>query len=233
MDNKQNKSFSMIADIEGDYSELSKSSEMPTSLPILAVRNLVLFPGVVSPILIGRESSMSLVKRAEKNSITIGIVCQRDPEIDEPGRNDLYEYGVYARVVKILTLPNGNPLAPYAGVQGVGVLKTGAEAHPEAIGKVLAALASPEVGVALAKSSGCAPANSKAYEDPEVAADELIVAIQKTAETAQPMPNIPEMGVLWGPAESFLVAVNKSGEDVATAAETAQQAALQAIADMQ
>ena len=47
------------------------------------------------------------------------------------------------------------------------------------------------------------------------------------------MPNIPEMGVLWGPAESFLVAVNKSGEDVATAAETAQQAALQAIADMQ
>ena len=132
-----------------------------------------------------------------------------------------------------MTLPNGNPLAPYAGVQGVGVLKTGAEAHPEAIGKVLAALASPEVGVALAKSSGCAPANSKAYEDPEVAADELIVAIQKTAETAQPMPNIPEMGVLWGPAESFLVAVNKSGEDVATAAETAQQAALQAIADMQ
>ena len=47
------------------------------------------------------------------------------------------------------------------------------------------------------------------------------------------MPNIPEMGVLWGPAESFLVAVNKSGEDVATASETAQQAALQAIADMQ
>ena len=40
MDNKQNKSFSMIADIEGDYSELSKSSDMPTSLPILAVRNL-------------------------------------------------------------------------------------------------------------------------------------------------------------------------------------------------
>ena len=132
-----------------------------------------------------------------------------------------------------MTLPNGNPLAPYAGVQGVGVLKTGAEAHPEAIGKVLAALASPEVGVALAKSSGCAPANSKAYEDPEVAADELSVAIQKTAETAQPMPNIPEMGVLWGAAESFLVAENKSGEDVATAAETAQQAALQAIADMQ
>lgn len=110
----------MIADIEGDYNELSKSSDMPTSLPILAVRNLVLFPGVVSPILIGRESSMSLVKRAEKTNITIGIVCQKDPEIDEPGKNDLYEYGVYARIVKILTLPNGNLTAI---VQGFGRLK--------------------------------------------------------------------------------------------------------------
>lgn len=120
MDNRRNKSFSMIADIEGDYNELSKSSNMPTSLPILAVRNLVLFPSVVSPILIGRESSMSLVKRAEKNNIIIGIVCQKDPEIDEPSKNDLYEYGVYARIVKILTLPNGNLTAI---VQGLGRLK--------------------------------------------------------------------------------------------------------------
>lgn len=120
MDNRRSKSFSMIADIEGDYNELSKSSNMPTSLPILAVRNLVLFPSVVSPILIGRESSMSLVKRAEKNNIIIGIVCQKDPEIDEPSKNDLYEYGVYARIVKILTLPNGNLTAI---VQGLGRLK--------------------------------------------------------------------------------------------------------------
>ena len=120
MDNKQNKAFSMIADIEGDYSDLLKPTDMPTSLPILAVRNLVLFPGVVSPILIGRETSMSLVKRAEKNNMIIGIVCQRDPETDEPGKNDLYEYGVYARVVKILTLPNGNITAI---IQGFGRLK--------------------------------------------------------------------------------------------------------------
>ena len=119
MDNKQNKAFSMIADIEGDYGDLLKSTDTPASLPILAVRNLVLFPGVVSPILIGRESSMNLVKRADKNNIIIGIVCQRDPETDEPGKNDLYDYGVYARVVKILTLPNGNITAI---VQGFGRL---------------------------------------------------------------------------------------------------------------
>ena len=62
MDNK-NRSFSMIADVEGDYSDLT-NMEMPDVLPILAVRNLVLFPGVVSPILIGRESSAKR-KKAE------------------------------------------------------------------------------------------------------------------------------------------------------------------------
>ena len=66
-----------------------------------------------------------------------------------------------------------------------------------------------------------------------LAADEIIAAIGHTAETAHPMPNIAEMSVMWGPAESMLAAVNKNGEDVASAAETAQAAALQAIADMQ
>lgn len=132
-----------------------------------------------------------------------------------------------------MTLPNGNALAPYSGVQGVGVMKVAAEAKGEAIALALEALASPEVGIALAKSSGCAPASAAAYDDPDVAADEIIAAIGHTAETAQPMPNIAEMSVMWGPAESMLAAVNKNGEDVASAAETAQAAALQAIADMQ
>ena len=108
LDSQNNKAFSMIADIEGDFKDLINSIPMPSELPILAVRNLVLFPGVVSPILIGRESSSTLVKRAEKHQLVIGIVCQRDPEVDEPLKEDLYEYGVYAKVVKQLTLPNGN-----------------------------------------------------------------------------------------------------------------------------
>ena len=132
-----------------------------------------------------------------------------------------------------MTLPNGSALAPYSGVQGVGVMKTAAESKGDAIALVLEALASPEVGIALAKSSGCAPACAAAYDDPDVAADEIIAAIGHTAETAQPMPNIAEMSVMWGPAESMLAAVNKNGEDVSSAAETAQAAALQAIADMQ
>jgi len=108
LESQNNKAFSMIADIEGDFKDLISNVPTPDELPILAVRNLVLFPGVVSPILIGRESSSTLIKRAEKKQLVIGIVCQRDPEVDEPSLEDLYEYGVYAKVIKQLTLPNGN-----------------------------------------------------------------------------------------------------------------------------
>ncbi len=132
-----------------------------------------------------------------------------------------------------MTLPNGDPLAPFSGVQGIGVMKVAAEEKGDAIALALEALASPEVGVALAKAGGCAPANSLAYDDPDVAADEIIMAIEHTADTAQPMPNAAEMNVMWGPVDSMLAAVNKNGQDAASAAEEAQAAALQAIADMQ
>ena len=132
-----------------------------------------------------------------------------------------------------MTLPNGEPLAPFSGVQGIGVMKVAAEEKGDAIALALEALASPEVGVALAKAGGCAPANSLAYDDPDVAADEIIMAIEHTADTAQPMPNAAEMNVMWGPVDSMLAAVNKNGQDAASTAEEAQAAALQAIADMQ
>ena len=119
MDSQNNKGFSMIADIEGDFRDLM-DFETPNEVPILPVRNLVLFPGVVSPILIGRESSMKLMKRAERRKAIIGIVCQRDPEVENPGQEDLYEYGVFAKVMKELTLPNGNVTAI---VQGLGRLR--------------------------------------------------------------------------------------------------------------
>ena len=106
-DNQNNNAFSMIADIDGDFNEIV-NVEVPTELPILPVRNLVLFPGVVTPILIGRDSSMRLVKKAEKSGSIVAIVCQRDPDVDMPAIDDLFEYGVYAKVVKQLTLPNGS-----------------------------------------------------------------------------------------------------------------------------
>lgn len=131
------------------------------------------------------------------------------------------------------TLPNGEKLAPYSGVQGVGVMKYAAENKKDAIASVLKVLAGEQVGTALAVNASCAPANQKSYEDEQVSANEMISAMKITAETAQPMPNIPQMSVMWGPAESLLAAVNKSGEDVDDAAEKYQQEAESAIADMQ
>ena len=107
MNHQKNTAFQMIADIEGDYNDLMLG-DAPKVVPVLPVRNLVLFPGVVSPILIGRESSKLLIHQAEKKHITIGVVTQRDPEVDIPVQADLYEVGVFAKVVKTLALPNGN-----------------------------------------------------------------------------------------------------------------------------
>lgn len=130
-------------------------------------------------------------------------------------------------------LPNGGVMVPYSGVQCLGVLKYAAVSKGEALTRVLETLAEPEAGVALAKGFNCAPANSKAYEDAEVASNEMILAMEKSAEKAIPMSNIPEMSVMWGPAESLLAAVNKSGEDVEEAAARYQNEAIQAIKDMQ
>ena len=109
----------MIADIEGDLSDFL-NVKTPEQVPVLALRNMVLFPGVVTPILIGRISSKKLVEKAERKGNIIGVVSQRDPEVDYPSMSDLYRVGVYAKVMKILTLPNGNITAI---VQGFGRMK--------------------------------------------------------------------------------------------------------------
>lgn len=129
-------------------------------------------------------------------------------------------------------LPNGNALAPYSGVQGIGVMKYAAENKKEALAKVLEEIAKPQIGIDLAENSGCAPANQLSYDYTTIAQDEMIVAMRKTADTAQPMPNVAEMSVMWGPTESLLAAVNKSGKDVYEAAGQYQKEAETAITDM-
>ena len=120
MSNQNNNSaFQMIADIDGDLKDFLNVST-PEHVPVLALRNMVLFPGVVTPILIGRKSSKTLVEKAEKKGLIIGVVSQRDPEVDSPTKEDLFTIGVYAKVMKLLTLPNGNVTAI---VQGLGRLE--------------------------------------------------------------------------------------------------------------
>ena len=171
MDNK-NRSFSMIADVEGEYSDLT-NVKLPDELPILAVRNLVLFPGVVSPILIGRETSMTLIRKAEKTGMVIGIVTQRDADVESPIRGDLYDMGVSGKVLKTLTLPNGNITAIVQGVSRFRLLDL-TKYKPYLMGHVMSA---PE-------------------EEPEKRDVEFKTAVddlrQQTSEYIQMSDDIPE-----------------------------------------
>lgn len=109
----------MIADYEGDIRDLFEIN-VNGEIPVLATRNLVMFPGVISPILIGRKSSLRLLKEAEKHSgMVFAVFCQKDQSVEDPKTKDLYEYGVYARIIKVLDMP-GPGSNKTAIVQGLG-----------------------------------------------------------------------------------------------------------------
>ena len=108
----------------------------------------------------------------------------------------------------------GKALAPYSGVQGIHVLNFAAEQKTDAVKKLLAVLTDPTIGIDLALASGCAPANSLCYDDDRVANDELVQSMRATAEIAVPMPNIPEMDVMWTVVGNLLTDVNLSGKDI-------------------
>ena len=127
----------------------------------------------------------------------------------------------------------GKQIAPYSGVQGIHVLKVAAERKHNAIAKVLEVLTGDQVGISIAQASGCAPAKESCYDDPTVSQDDMVMAMYETAQNAVPMPNVPEMDVMWTVAENLLVDVNMNGADVQTSADAAQQQALDLIAQMQ
>ena len=119
MDRRNNTSIQMIADYEGDINTLF-DTPTPDVVPILATRNLVLFPGVVTPILVGRSASVSLVNKLRKNPEQIfAEFCQKNADEEDPGKKDLYPLGVYAKLVRVLEMSGpGNNIT--AIVQGLG-----------------------------------------------------------------------------------------------------------------
>ncbi|MFN9798533.1 MAG: LON peptidase substrate-binding domain-containing protein, partial [Bacteroidota bacterium] len=78
----------------------------PEVLPILPLRNTVLFPGVVIPITVGRDKSIRLIQDANKGNKTIGVVAQINPEIEEPEFEDLNKIGTQATIMRMLTMPD-------------------------------------------------------------------------------------------------------------------------------
>src|SRR5690606_28906895 len=82
-------------------------ADIPETLPILALRNTVLFPGVVLPITVGRDASLQLVKDAFAGDKLIGVVAQRSSETEDPLTADLYEVGTVATILKLIKMPDG------------------------------------------------------------------------------------------------------------------------------
>ena len=81
---------------------------VPEELPILALRNTVLFPEVMLPITVGREASIKLVRQVAKENNLVGVISQRERKMDEPEPSDLYEVGTVAKILKLLKMPDGS-----------------------------------------------------------------------------------------------------------------------------
>lgn len=95
----------MVADFDGDIDSLFEVSH-DGEMPIIATRNIVLHPGVLTPIMVTRESTLALVKKLKKKQdLAFAVICQKDPNVDEPELEDLYEYGVFGKLVKIFDIP--------------------------------------------------------------------------------------------------------------------------------
>lgn len=105
MMNDDSEFIPIIAD--GDDKEL-KNTEIPSVLPILPLRNTVLFPGVVLPITVGRERSLQLVRDVNRGNKLLGTVAQKDYTIDRPEKEDLYDVGTIAEILKVLEMPDGS-----------------------------------------------------------------------------------------------------------------------------
>ncbi|MBC8319514.1 MAG: endopeptidase La [Bacteroidetes bacterium] len=101
--------------LSSEDEEMMNAEDVPDELPILPLRNTVLFPGVVIPITVGRDKSIKLIKEAYQGNKTIGVVAQKDAEIEDPETDDLQKTGTMARLIKILQMPDGNTTAIIQG----------------------------------------------------------------------------------------------------------------------
>ncbi len=94
--------------ISSEDEENEQSEDVPDELPILPIRNTVLFPGVVIPINVGRDRSIQLTNDAYQNDRPLGVIAQKDQTVEDPGEQDLFEVGTVGRIVKQLKMPDGS-----------------------------------------------------------------------------------------------------------------------------
>lgn len=115
MDDADSEFIPMIS--ENDEDQLLKQEDLPEVLPLLPLRNMVLFPGVVMPVSIGRSKSLRLVRETYQNEGLLAVFTQRDPGVNDPGMSDLHQTGLVARIVRILEMPDNTTTVIIQGMK--------------------------------------------------------------------------------------------------------------------
>lgn len=121
----------------GEEDEPASAEAYPDSLPILALKNTVLFPGIVIPITIGRDKSIKAVNRAYEKGRMVGVLSQKDTNIEDPGIEDMHKIGTLARILKLLRMPDGSTTAILQGRKRFTLVQLLKE-NPFLEGKVMA-----------------------------------------------------------------------------------------------
>ena len=111
----------VIPIVSGDEEELTESVPVPDIIPVLTLRSSVLFPGAITPITVGRDKSMKLVREVERSGGLLGAVLQKDARVEHPTAEDMYRVGTAARILKILEMPNGNLTVILHGLEKIEV----------------------------------------------------------------------------------------------------------------
>mgnify|MGYP003373431165 CR=1 FL=1 len=101
--------------------ETVEQVEVPEIIPILTLRSSVLFPGAITPITVGRDKSISLVRAVNAEGGILGAVLQRESEVEDPSPDDMYKVGTAARIIKILEMPNGNLTVILNGLEKIEI----------------------------------------------------------------------------------------------------------------
>ena len=134
MDDQNDNAFSLIADFDGNEDQVF-DIKVGETLPVLPLRNMVLFPGVFMPVSVGRKSSLRLVREADKKKSYLAVVCQKMAETDEPAFEDLHPIGTIGKIVRVLEMPDQTTTVIIQGMKRLE-LKNITETHPYLKGEV-------------------------------------------------------------------------------------------------
>ena len=107
--------FMPMVSLEEEDEKATEGMDIPATLPILALKNTVLFPGIVIPITVGRDKSIKAIQKAYNTTRTIGVLSQIESSVEDPKMEDLYAVGTVAKIIKLLKMPDGSTTAILQG----------------------------------------------------------------------------------------------------------------------